>query len=161
MTANPNPGCLYLITSLFGFSKSKETASEILPYKLRTNILSPAEFSFYKVLQIAIQNKLEIQCKVRLADIFYTPHGTNISYFNRIARKHIDFLLCNQQTMKPILGIELDDSTHAQPDRIERDLFVDKVFQIAGLPILHLQAKRAYNPEELMNEIKNILNAEL
>lgn len=157
-----NSGCLSLIATLiFGPLKSKEIQDEVLPYKLRSNLLSAAEFSFYKVLETAIQGKLEIQCKVRLADIFYTPYGTNVMHFNRITGKHVDFLLCDTQTMKPVLAIELDDSSHDRPDRKQRDNFVDEVFKVAELPLLHVQAKRAYQPEELFAQIKQLIKVEL
>jgi hypothetical protein len=162
MTDTSNSGCLSLIATLiFGPKKLQEINSEILPYKLRSNLLSAAEFSFYKVLETAVQKKVEIQCKVRLADIFYTSYGTNVSHFNRITGKHVDFLLCDLQTMKPLMGIELDDASHSQPERKERDVFVDKVFKVAELPLLHIQAKRTYHPEELMAKIKEFLKVEL
>jgi hypothetical protein len=157
-----NSGCLSLIATLiFGPKKSQEISSDILPYKLRNNLLSAAEFSFYKVLETALQKRVEIQCKVRLADIFYTPYGTNVSHFNRITGKHVDFLLCDMQTMKPILGVELDDASHFQPDRKARDIFVDEVFKVADLPLLHIQAKRTYHPEELLVQIKQLVKVEL
>lgn len=162
MTDTSNSGCLSLIATLiFGPKKSQELSPEILPYKLRSTLLSAAEFSFYKVLESAVQKKAEIQCKVRLADIFYTPYGTNVSHFNRITGKHVDFLLCDIQTMKPILGIELDDASHSQPDRKARDVFVDEVFKVAELPLLHIQAKRAYHVEELLAQIKQLVKVEL
>ena len=128
MTTNTNQGCLALIFSIF--SPKKTTAGkERLPYKLRDNILSTAEFSFYKVLQSITQENFQIQCKVRLADIFYTPYGTNISHFNKISGKHADFLLCDKN-MKPVLAIELDDSSHTRPDRQDRDIFVDEILYV-------------------------------
>jgi hypothetical protein len=162
MTDTSNSGCLSLIATLiFGPKKSQEIREEVLPYKLRNTLLSAAEFSFYKVLETALQKKAEIQCKVRLADIFYTPYGTNVSHFNRITGKHVDFLLCDLQTMRPILGIELDDASHSQMDRKARDIFVDEVFKVADLPLLHIQAKRTYHAEELFARIKQLVNAEL
>lgn len=155
-TTNKNPGCLTAIFSIF--RQTGKTSDPIaLPYQLRNNLLSPAEFSFYKVLANLVQKKLEIQCKVRLADIFYTPRGTNISHFNRIAGKHIDFLLCEPTTMKPVLGIELDDSSHNKPNRQQRDNFIDDVFKTTGLPLLHLPAKQAYNQQELSTQISQVL----
>ena len=36
-------------------------------------------------------------------------------------------MLCDPTTLRPIAAIELDDATHLQPYRIERDAFVDDV----------------------------------
>jgi hypothetical protein len=47
----------------------------------------------------------------------------------------------------------LDDSSHEEEDRISRDSFVDSVFSSAGLPILHVTAKGAYDPKEVHRQI--------
>jgi hypothetical protein len=51
--------------------------------------------------------------------------------------------------MNPLFAIELDDSSHNQPDRIERDAFVDDVFAVADLPLLHIPVRGSYNTSEL------------
>ena len=47
--------------------------------------------------------------------------------------------------MRPRVGIELDDSSHAREDRQVRDAFVHQVFDAAGLALLRFPAQRAYN----------------
>jgi len=127
---------------------------EILPYRVRDDFLSPAEFSFYKILSSLDGTRLTIQSKVRLADIFFVARpNENMAYFNRIAQKHLDFLVCDSITMKPLLGIELDDSSHKRDDRQERDDFVERVFQVAGLPLLHVPVQREYNTREIASQI--------
>lgn len=59
---------------------------------------------------------------------------------NRISRKHVDFLLCDSQTMRPRVGVELDDSSHAREDRQTRDALVQQVFDAAGLALLRFRA---------------------
>ncbi len=152
MTINTNPGCLASILSIFSPKKPIKT---IYPYELRNEFLSPAELSFYKVLEDVIKDKLIVQCKVRLSDIFYVAQpNRNIRYSNSINQKHIDFLLCNPKNMKPILGIELDDSSHSRPSRQQRDSFVNEVFVAAKLPLLHVKVKHSYNSQELFDQIK-------
>jgi hypothetical protein len=51
--------------------------------------------------------------------------------------------------MQPVLGIELDDSSHQRADRIERDEFVTRVFEAAGLPLLHIPARASYSVQDL------------
>src|SRR4051812_44743306 len=91
---------------------------DLLPYLVRDNFLSSAEISFYHVLRTVINDQAVICPKVRLADIFYVKgrnHGWGPQ--NRINQKHVDFLLCNPKSMKPMLGIELDDASHKRSDR--------------------------------------------
>ena len=114
-------------------------------YRLRDDFLSPAEISFYHVLRQAVGERVTVCAKVRLADVFFVarPNG-NAAARNRIAAKHVDFLLCDPATMRPVAGIELDDASHARPDRQERDALVEKVFEAAGLPLVRFSVQRAY-----------------
>jgi hypothetical protein len=152
MRANTNekPGCLSIF---FPFLK-KKSVSKPLPYRLRDDFLSPAEFSFYKVLSSLVGTQLTIQSKVRLADVFFVARpNENVSYFNRIAQKHLDFLVCDSVTMKPLFGIELDDASHKRNDRQERDEFVESVCKVAGLPLLRFPVQREYNSREIAAQI--------
>jgi hypothetical protein len=149
------PGCLTSLLSFF--RRSKITAPETLPYRLRDDFLSPAEFSFYKVLASLVGSRLTILPKVRLADIFFVARpNENVSYFNRISQRHVDFLLCKPSTMKPVVGIELDDTSHNQPSRQLRDEFIDKVFLVAGLPLLHMPVQRDYNSQEISTRLAQL-----
>ena len=43
---------------------------------------------------------------------------------------------------------------------MERDAFVDAVFAEAGLPILHIEAARAYVPEEIAAWVSRAIGGE-
>lgn len=160
--SNQNPGCLSLFFPSLGRKITKNTVPEILPYRLRDDFLSQAEFSFYKILSSLGSGRLTIQTKVRLADLFFVARpNENVVYFNRIAQKHLDFLVCESLTMKPLLGIELDDASHQQNNRQERDDFVDRVFQAAGLPLLRLPVEPEYNTREVAAKIAPFLKDKL
>jgi hypothetical protein len=155
--AKEKSGCLSVI---FPFLKrsQKEITSKALPYRLRDDFLSPAEFSFYKVLSSLVGARLTIQSKVRLADVFFVARpNENAGFFNRIAQKHLDFLVCDSSTMKPLFGIELDDSSHKRNERQERDEFVENVCQVAGLPLLRVPVQREYNSREIAAQIAPLL----
>jgi len=139
-----------LITTIQGWlAEDKEEPGKLhFPYKLRDDFLSPAELNFYRVL-VSVANDWTVLCtKVNLADLFYPQtgdHGQNQTYRNKIDRKHVDFLLCDPATMRPLLGIELDDSSHNRSDRQTRDKFVDGVFAAAGLSLLHIPVTQNYS----------------
>jgi hypothetical protein len=85
---------------------------EEFPYVLRDDFLSPSEQSFYQVLKTVVGERLVVRPKVALADLFFAKTGDfrqNRVALNRIDRKHVDFLLCEPRTMRPVVGIELDD----------------------------------------------------
>lgn len=62
-----------------------------------------------------------------------------MSYLGKIQSKHVDFVLCDQDLrIKAIL--ELDDNSHNQQDRKERDLFVDEVLQSVGYRVIRTRS---------------------
>jgi very-short-patch-repair endonuclease len=102
----------------------------------------------------------KIFAKVRLADLLYVPSRTNnrVSYYNRIQSKHVDFVICDIKYLKPVLVIELDDSTHNRQDRSERDEFVNKALTCSNLPVLRVPAQYTYNVTDIESKIFNLLN---
>jgi hypothetical protein len=153
-------GCLAAILSVFGIQLDGPVTTDVdLPFRLRDDFLSAAEHSFYRVLLHAVGNRATVCPKVNLADIFFVVRSNeNQRWRNKIDRKHVDFLLCDPATMKPRCGVELDDSSHARPDRRERDEFVDQVFRAAGLPLVRVPAQSAYSPTALWSKLEQHLN---
>jgi hypothetical protein len=126
-------------------------------YFLKESLFTPAERSFLGILESLNYNGVKIAGKVRLADIFGIKKGLERGdrqrALNRISAKHVDFLFIQQSDGRPLLGIELDDSTHEEEERIARDSFVDTVFSSAGLPIIHVVAKSTYNLQDVGRQI--------
>ncbi len=158
-------GCLGLLLQLFGSKASTSNPKsfpqlsfglddESLPFRLRDDFLSAAEISFYHILLSAVGDRLTVCPKVNLNDIFFVSHPErNQAARNRISRKHVDFLLCDSRSMRPRVGIELDDSSHAREDRQARDAFVQEVFEASGVPLLRFPAQRAYNILEVTSRL--------
>lgn len=158
-----NGGCLGAIFGIFFNSNPKSETSdysitytdpsaekEPLPFRLRDDFLSTAEYSFYQVLKSMMGSYFTICPKVSLSDIFYVINpNENNGFYNKINRKHVDFLICDTQTIKPRFAIELDDKSHNRQDRIERDDFVNELFETANLPLLRIPVRQTYNTTEL------------
>lgn len=121
------------------------------PYRLRSALLTPAERSFWGVLQRVVPSEHLIWPKVRLVDLLLVEGegGKRLSAFNQVRAKHVDFVVVRAKDTRPILAIELDDSSHQRPDRQERDRFIDELMQKVGLPLVRIQARHAYAPEAL------------
>jgi very-short-patch-repair endonuclease len=119
-------------------------------YALRDDFLTLAEASFFRVLCLSVGDDLLIFPKVRLADLVYAPkQDAQYGAWQKINRKHVDFVLCAVATLRPQLVIELDDRSHRWASRIERDAFVDGIFADVGLPILRVQVEYAYATTQL------------
>ena len=131
-----------------------------LPYLKKKYLLTIAEKNFYEVLKLAIEGSGYYICpKVRVADLLYV--NTRITnrfqfHFNKIVGKHIDFVLCNEYTMTPIIAIELDDRSHDRKDRVERDIFINQAFKSADLRLVRFKVGGSYS----LTEIKNTLGIE-
>ncbi len=122
-------------------------------YYLRKSLFTAAERSFLGVLESVLPAGVRVFGKVRLEDILGVKagleRGERQAARNRINRKHVDFLLVRSNDLAPLAGIELDDSSHEEEDRQQRDEFVDEAFACAGLPLLHVPAQKSYNPTDL------------
>jgi hypothetical protein len=139
--------------------RAGRVSSERLPYARRDYLMSRAERSLYGVLEQATAGEYRIFSKVRLADLIAVRGGTaqRQAHFNRISAKHVDFVLCSRDAVSPLLVLELDDASHNRPDRARRDGFVDDALASAGLPILHLRARSAYDAHEIADAIRRAM----
>lgn len=149
----------WVLGNLSGGGKKENTATaKTFPYGLRDAFLSHAEVSFFHVLKGVLGSEHYLVTKVRLEDLFFVrqPHK-NRGARNPIAQKHVDFVICDAGSMQPLLGIELDDSSHSKAKTIERDQFVERVFGAAELPLMRVKAARSYVPGEIAGRIREIL----
>ena len=120
-------------------------------YILRPGLLSRSETNFYKAFVEYKKDDNPVFAKVRLADIF-SPSGKGKAYmsdFNRISEKHVDFLVCDRESMHPLYAIELDDISPLSEKAAKHDDFKDRLFAQAGLKLVRVQAKRDYSKEYL------------
>ncbi|ELL0570775.1 DUF2726 domain-containing protein [Vibrio fluvialis] len=127
--------------------------------------MSIAELSFYHALNQAIGDEYLVFAKVRIADVLKPKknlyHRSEWQKaFNRISSKHFDFVLCDPKTLGICKVIELNDSSHLKQDRIRRDSFVFAACQSADLPIIMIEASRAYNLNHLKMQIAENLSTE-
>lgn len=59
--------------------------------------------------------------------------------FNKIRGKYIDFLIRKRYDRKAYYVLEVNDSTHDEPERIKRDQFLKQCFTDANIPYKFLQ----------------------
>ena len=126
-------------------------------YNLNKSLVTPAEQTFLKVLEQAVGDSYRIVPQVPLSAIVSPKdsnyHYTNYRDFNRIKAKKVDFVLYDKINWTPHLVIELDDRSHLQWKRIQRDVFVDDVLGRVGLGILHVPVSCEYDLKGLKEDI--------
>lgn len=159
-----NKGCLFGFLGIFSEKTSESQDKNVsLPYRKRDDFLSDAELSFYKVLSLAVGDQFAILAKVAMKDLLFVQrkgleNSETKGFQNKISQKHVDFVLCEPQGMKPELVIELDDSSHSNKKAIERDQFKNSAFAAANLQLLRVKVKRSYSPEELQRQILSVVS---
>lgn len=131
---------------------------EGVPYEPRQALFSPAERSFLGVLEQAVAGQFRVMGKIRLGDLIQPAKGFSRSQrtgaWNRIQQKHVDFVLCQPDTLSVVGVVELDDASHRGKARSARDAFVDEVLNTAGIPIVHFAARKGYSLQEVTAKLK-------
>lgn len=120
-----------------------------------------------------IMTRAEHECYAALvaemgADYFFFPqiHLDAIVYpkntrkdrlyaFRHINQKSLDFVACDKKYIRPLFAIELDDKTHNQPKRIERDKEVERILHGAGIPLIRIENRGRFDQKELAQLVQN------
>jgi hypothetical protein len=152
---------LALATRLLGRRVQVRSGNDgVSTYEAVLEFLSPAERSFFGVLQQAVASEYQIFAKVRLADIVRPARNPSRSgwqtAFNRITGKHVDFVLCEPGSLRVLAVIELDDRTHERFERGVRDNLVDSALANAGIPVLRVAARQAYSPVQMREQVQSL-----
>ncbi len=120
-------------------------------------LLTAAEQKFYEALDSAIDGRLLILTKVRIADLFQVTSASRSArhrVFQSIACKHVDFVLAEAENLRPLAAIELDDSSHQRADRRLRDELLDDLFQKAAFPLLRFRTASVYSPRMIEQRVE-------
>ena len=146
-------GATLLLLALFAEGMSRlrkwwENRNRGFPYVKRP-LLTASELRFFREMECTVGPEYLIIIKPRLADLFEVNEAGRWGDFCRISQKHVDFVVLDQKTMEPVVALELDDRSHQRKDRIERDKFVNAVFEGCGLPLLRIPVGKAYCLEKL------------
>jgi hypothetical protein len=125
-----------------------------LPYRLREHFLSASEISIFHLLEEMVESRYVICPKVALSDIFTIVRpNENVHFYNKIFRKHVDFLLCDPKTLKPAIAIEIVKS-HARTSSRVGDQFLEDLFLSEGVPLVRLPLGEKYDVPILANLFK-------
>ena len=122
-----------------------------MPYRMRGQLLSSSEAALYRALLEMVEDRYVVCPKVALNDVFMIVRpNENVHYFNKIFRKHVDFLLCEPGSMKPSFGVEIVKPV-AKNETRAADQFLEDIFLGAGLPLVHIPSAQRYDVRDLIN----------
>lgn len=128
-------------------------------YKPKRYVTTLNELIFYQTLiEICKELDLILFSQVSLYNIIEVKQNLNNSlkatYFNKINKKSIDFVLVDKRNCRIKLCIELDDYTHYRRDRIKRDQFINELFKQLDINLLRYPVYKRYNKEILKRKIQ-------
>lgn len=130
-------------------------------YKQKKYITTLNENEFYKVLiEIVKELDLILYSQVSLYAIIQVKNEYKEydEFFDNIKSKSIDFVIVDKKTNKIKICIELDDNTHKQWKRKQRDKFINKLFDDLKIPLLRYPVYPKYYKETLKKKILEKIN---
>jgi hypothetical protein len=142
--------------------KKAGTGSKVgFPYVPAKVLFSPAERSFLGVLDQAVGSEHRVFGKVRVADLAAVKPGLGNAArqgaLNRVAAKHVDFVVCRASDLSVVCAVELNDSSHSSKRAQARDELLINVCRAIGLPLFQVPAKRAYSVQELQAQFASVI----
>ncbi|MGL1605092.1 DUF2726 domain-containing protein [Vibrio parahaemolyticus] len=114
--------------------------TNFVPHKKSTYLATKTERKFYKVLQELIPDEYVIHSQVSLMALV---QPTNFKDNSRTWAKRMDYVITDRDT-KVLAVIELDDSSHRQKKRQERDIYVNNALN-EHHPLLRFEARSSYD----------------
>lgn len=134
----------------------KVKITEKMPYKKKL-LLTKHEWSFYKSLKpVADELGYSVLAKIRVADLVEVTAKDRSEwqkYFNKVNKKHIDFVLAKPENLQIVLLIELDDNSHNEAQK-QRDEFIEALYKQTGYKLLRTRGN-AELKEKILSTLEN------
>lgn len=138
---------------LAGHRKISEYDSENITFSLIEKILSD-----YPEL-----NHLGVFCHTPLRNVIRDWSLLNEQERNYISHysTHLDFLIINHVTKKPVLAIETDGYTYHndETEQHHRDLLKNHILEVYGLPLIRLRTNESGEKEKILSALESIINS--
>lgn len=136
---------------LAGHRKISEYDSENITFSLIEKILSD-----YPEL-----NHLGVFCHTPLRNVIRDWSLLNEQERNYISHysTHLDFLIINHVTKKPVLAIETDGYTYHndETEQHQRDLLKNHILEVYGLPLIRLRTNESGEKEKILSALESIV----
>ena len=138
----------------FGKTLAEINGEEYL-YAPRDRLISKTENLFFEAIISAVPEGFHVFPQINLAS--FIDRTDNFKYRNELFR-NVDFLITDKEYAPKII-IEINDQTHLEHDRRERDEKVSKICEEAGIPIIKLWTSYGVQPDYIQKRISEQLAA--
>lgn len=133
--------------ALLKLSTAQAKAAAVSGIEAR-RICSDNELEFFHRLQRALPGHYVFPQVAANALLRVSPSVPKKRYYatrNRFAQKHVDFIICERESLSVLAIIELDDKTH----RPEKDKVRDSMFELAEYRTYRFESKRKPSEDEI------------
>lgn len=142
-------------------SLDQEIDQEHYHYVRKYHFMTEAEQTVFKMIDDVFGSKYYIFAQVYLPTIVYVQEHLKsriLGALHRINKYSIDYVICDRDSMQPLLAIELDDWSHALASRRWRDRFVEHILNEADLELLRLSHYHEKGRDEIIREVQGALS---
>ena len=122
-------------------------------YDMRKTLISPKEQEFFNAIRACVPADHHVFPQINLASFIRRTDGAR---FQNELFRNVDFLITDS-AYQPKIVVEINDQSHLNPDRRERDEKVQKICEEAGVPLLKLWTSYGVNAEYIKGKIVEIL----
>ena len=127
------------------------------PYK-KKNLFTRTEYVFFNKLNNTAKGKNIITfTKIRLEDFIETTNNEQrLKYHGYIKSRHVDFILCDSNTIQILAAIELDGPSHHTVKAQEIDNFKDELFKAVGVKLFRVKSGADFQTtiDSIISEIR-------
>lgn len=141
-------GLIQQDTNSINYTKNEETIYT------RKKLMSDYEYKFYNILK-ELEDNYTIVPQLNLAAV--VKKINNNRYYSELFR-NIDFAIFTKDYQELLLLIELNDQTHNNYNRKDRDLKVKKICNDIGVKLMTFYTKYPNEKAYVINRIKNELS---
>ncbi len=145
---------IYKILVFLGLiNEKKEIIREETIYQKR-NLMTNYEYKFYQNIK-ELEDEYQIVPQLNLAAV--TKKINNNRYYSELFR-NIDFAIFSKDYQELLLLIEINDQTHNNYNRRDRDMKVKKICNDIGVKLITFYTKYPNEKTYVINRIKNELD---
>lgn len=142
---------VFLVVAAKVFEEFFRSRKPRFEYRRKNYVMTTAEQDCYHALVSEMGPDYYFFPQIHL-DAIVQPtdtHKDRFYAFRHINQKTVDFVACDKKHLGPLFAIELDDKTHNQPKRIERDREVERILHGAGILLIRIANCGHFEPKEL------------
>lgn len=148
---------IILLAVIVGTSSSKRKVYKngVYKYTPKDSLMTRSEGEFYWKLYRIVEDRYFLFPQVHLSSLLdHRVKGQDWKHaFRHINGKSVDYVLCSKVTLQPMYAIELDDDSHNRPDRIKRDIEVERVFDEANIPLVRLRNYKSLTERDIADSL--------